>query len=204
LNKQGHDLQMDMWNKTNYGAQVKHMLEAGLNPALMYGSAGQGGTTGSQGGGSAAGGSAVGENVMDMQNMLLGKQLEKIDSEIDLNESKAGLNAIQTALETHDYNWLKENDLSRQSQTLVKGIADITGDNFSEILGAIDDRVDQILEVYKNPGEALKNKAKAVEQAVKESAKAHGVLIDKAKDKGKDIIKGIKKGYDNWKNKNNN
>ena len=25
LNRQGHDLQMDMWNKTNYGAQVEHM-----------------------------------------------------------------------------------------------------------------------------------------------------------------------------------
>ena len=57
LNQQGHDLQFDMWNKTNYGAQVKHMLEAGLNPALMYGSAGQGGTTGSQTGGSAPSGS---------------------------------------------------------------------------------------------------------------------------------------------------
>jgi hypothetical protein len=27
---------MDMWNKTNYGAQVEHMKNAGLNPALMY------------------------------------------------------------------------------------------------------------------------------------------------------------------------
>ena len=28
LNRQGHDLQMDMWNKTNYGAQVEHMKNA--------------------------------------------------------------------------------------------------------------------------------------------------------------------------------
>ena len=88
LNRQGHDLQFDMWNKTNYGAQVKHMLEAGLNPALMYGSAGQGGTTGSQGGGSAAGGSAVGERVMDLQNALIGKQMEEADSRIELNKAK--------------------------------------------------------------------------------------------------------------------
>ena len=37
LNQQGHDLQMDMWNKTNYKAQVEHMKKAGLNPGLMYG-----------------------------------------------------------------------------------------------------------------------------------------------------------------------
>jgi len=59
LNMQGHDLQMDLWNKTNYGAQMEHMRKAGLNPALMYGKgAGQGGTTGSQTGGQAPTGSA--------------------------------------------------------------------------------------------------------------------------------------------------
>lgn len=73
LNQQGHDLQYDMWNKTNYGAQVKHMKDAGLNPALMYGSAGQGGTTGSQGGGSAASGNAAAFNAMDLSNMMLMK-----------------------------------------------------------------------------------------------------------------------------------
>jgi hypothetical protein len=90
LNQQGHDLQFDMWNKTNYGAQVKHMLEAGLNPALMYGSAGQGGSTGSQTGGSAGGGSAAPFKVMDLQNMLVGADLkikgsqnEKLQTEID-------------------------------------------------------------------------------------------------------------------------
>jgi hypothetical protein len=83
LNQQGHDLQMDMWNKTNYKAQLEHMRAAGLNPALMYGSAGASGTTGSQGGGSAAGGQAVGEKVMDLQNMLLGAQLEKLAAEKD-------------------------------------------------------------------------------------------------------------------------
>ena len=42
LNQQGHDLQMDMWNKTNYGAQMRHMKDAGLNPGLMYGMGGGG------------------------------------------------------------------------------------------------------------------------------------------------------------------
>jgi hypothetical protein len=58
LNVQGHELQFQMWLKTNYPAQVEQMKKAGLNPALMYKGAGPGGTTGSQGGGAAAGGSA--------------------------------------------------------------------------------------------------------------------------------------------------
>lgn len=39
------DKQMDMWNKTGYGAQMKQMKDAGLNPALMYGKGGAGGST---------------------------------------------------------------------------------------------------------------------------------------------------------------
>lgn len=39
-------LQMDMWNRTNYEAQVQHLQNAGLNPALLYAKGGPGGTTG--------------------------------------------------------------------------------------------------------------------------------------------------------------
>ena len=81
LNKQGHRLQMDMWNKTNYGAQVEHLKDAGLNPALMYGSAGQGGTTGSQGGGNATKAQAPKAPVMDMSNMLMDKQGALLDAQ---------------------------------------------------------------------------------------------------------------------------
>jgi len=84
LNRQGHQLQMDMWNKTNYQAQLKHMKKAGLNPALMYGMGGGGGTTaGSQGGGSASGGNAVQMHPMDMANLSL------IDAEKKLKEAQA-------------------------------------------------------------------------------------------------------------------
>lgn len=38
-------LALDMWNKTNYEEQVKHMQAAGLNPALLYSKGGTGGST---------------------------------------------------------------------------------------------------------------------------------------------------------------
>jgi hypothetical protein len=92
LNQQGHELQYDMWNKTNYGAQKNHMLEAGLNPALMYGMSGGGGTTtGSQGGGSAQGGNASAP--MDIGNAL---QIGLMKSQIALANSQAGKNVAET------------------------------------------------------------------------------------------------------------
>jgi hypothetical protein len=89
LNRQGHEMQMDMWNKTNYKAQVDHMLEAGLNPALMYGSAGQGGTTGSQGGGSASMGQAQQMKAMDMSNLMMGAQMDALKAKANLDNAQA-------------------------------------------------------------------------------------------------------------------
>ena len=92
LNRQGHQLQFDMWKKTSYPAQLAMMKEAGLSPGLMYGGGpGQGGTTGSQTGGSAAGGSAAAFQAMDLSNMmkikaetdLINKQRDDIQSQID-------------------------------------------------------------------------------------------------------------------------
>jgi len=75
LNQQGADLQMDMWNKTNYGAQLAHMKDAGLNPALMYGMGGGGGaTTGSQGGGSAS--KANAQKQMGIEGAMAAAQIE--------------------------------------------------------------------------------------------------------------------------------
>ena len=98
LNQQGHDLQLDMWNKTNYGAQMEHMKSAGLNAGLMYGQSGAGGaTTGSQGGGSAASGSAAAP--MDIGNAvqagLMMAQTEKLKAETRNLEEGAGLKGSQ-------------------------------------------------------------------------------------------------------------
>lgn len=93
LNEQGREIQMQMWNDTNVGAQMEHMEKAGLNIGMMYGGAGSGGggTTGSQGGGSAAGGSAqaapqmsmdIGNAIMQAEQVkLMNAQAEKLKAE---------------------------------------------------------------------------------------------------------------------------
>lgn len=84
LNQQGHDLQMEAWKKTNYPAQVKMLEAAGLNPALMYGMSGGGGTTaGSQGGGSAQGGNAPSQGNIDLPLAMLGAQIENLKAQTE-------------------------------------------------------------------------------------------------------------------------
>lgn len=84
LNQQGHDLQYDMWRKTNYPAQIQMLKAAGLNPGLMYGMSGGGGTTtGSQTGGSVSAAAAGGQmQPMDVSNMM------KVLAETDLLKSQ--------------------------------------------------------------------------------------------------------------------
>lgn len=94
LNQQGFDLQKRMWDETNYGAQMEHLKNAGLNPAIMYGMSGGGGvTTGSQGGGSAAGGHAPAPQEMptfDIQQSLMMKaQLDLMKAQADKTEAEA-------------------------------------------------------------------------------------------------------------------
>jgi len=90
LNEQGSRLQKKMWDETNYGAQMKHIKDAGLNPSLMYGMSGGGGTTaGSQGGGQAQSGAVTNAPYMGMEALLLDKQLEVMDSQANKNNADA-------------------------------------------------------------------------------------------------------------------
>ncbi len=102
LNEQGQELGMKTWNETNYGAQMAHIKEAGLNPALMYGMSGGGGTTGGSpsGGGAASGGAPqvretpIGNPVMGMQTLaqikLIEAQAKNLDADTE-NKSEGGI-----------------------------------------------------------------------------------------------------------------
>ena len=85
-----HGLQYDMWNKTNYGAQMEHLKAAGLNPGLIYGMSGGGGTTtGSASAGGVSGGSAAGSAGEAMQGMGLGLQAGLMQAQKRLMEAQA-------------------------------------------------------------------------------------------------------------------
>lgn len=95
----------DMFDYTGYQAQVAQMKAAGLNPALMYGSAGSGGST--QGGAGMAGGAGAGSGSvggtpsapdtgitagigMGLQLGLLDAQKKNIEADTEKKRAEAG------------------------------------------------------------------------------------------------------------------
>uniref|UniRef100_A0AAU8AZ90 DNA pilot protein n=1 Tax=Dulem virus 218 TaxID=3145695 RepID=A0AAU8AZ90_9VIRU len=88
--------QKELWDYTNYPNQVKQMKLAGLNPALMYGTAGQGGQS-SAGQTGPVGLSDSKGVAMQQQQMAMGLQLAQIASQIKVNDSVAEKNKAEAA-----------------------------------------------------------------------------------------------------------
>jgi len=72
--------QLGLWQDTGYGAQVKQMKEAGLNPALMYKNGGSGGST-NLATGNAQQAPTVPSKIGEGMAMMLNNQLQKAQIE---------------------------------------------------------------------------------------------------------------------------
>lgn len=162
---------MKMWHDTGYSAQKKQMMEAGINPALMYGLGGGGGQTTQVQSGSVQGQSAVGQGreMQDMMGMSLQLELLKAQKEniqadtalktadavktagadTGLTESQTGLNKIKTNIEQMNLN------VKRSTwQNEVERIVNETNKSFDEAALAstsatiaektMDDRVEMV------------------------------------------------------------
>ena len=147
--------QLEFWKQTNYSAQMEEMKKAGLNPALIYGSSGSGGTTGSPSGGVAGasapsgGGEALafmGIAQQQQQLKLLQAQEENIKANTNktnieagnigtggidtkVKESQLGLMAEQTKNETAKNLLIKADTFSKNLQNYITSeTADFTID----------------------------------------------------------------------------
>lgn len=121
--------ELEMWEKTGYGAQVRQMKEAGLNSALMYGMRGGGGqTTGHGGSPSIAGGVAQHVNTTGMgiqngiQMALMMSQKKVLDTQAEKNQAEAdktkGIDTEMAGMATEKLFQEKEN--LRQTHTLLQ------------------------------------------------------------------------------------
>lgn len=94
--------QLDMWNETNYVAQMEHMKNAGLNPSMIYGTGGSGaGVAGTVGGANSGSGKASSESEQAMamnQAKAMGLQMAKTSAEIKVLESQAEKNKADAGL----------------------------------------------------------------------------------------------------------
>lgn len=151
--KYSQQLQQEMWDYTNYENQVKHMEKAGLNPALLYGMGGGGGSTaGSASAGSISGGQAATAAAAQQaatQQMMLGLQAQKTASEIELNkaaaeEKRAG--AGKQGAETETIEAMRNVLVEAEKQ---KGVQ-MWLDNIKEQIRLTNDKPTNEVEVYGN------------------------------------------------------
>lgn len=94
--KYSTELSKEMWDYTNYENQVKHLKEAGLNPALLYGQGGGGGSA-------AGGGAAAGVGLPSSTGVGMGIQWEQMEAQKELAKAEAAkTNAEAAKLMTTD------------------------------------------------------------------------------------------------------
>lgn len=104
MGKFNQQQQMEMWEATNYPAQMQQLKKGGLNPGLMYGMSGGGGATanitpGSVSGGQARqGGEAMGMAMQMQQAALLAAQTENIKADTKNKEAGTGKTGVETQL----------------------------------------------------------------------------------------------------------
>lgn len=87
--------ELEMWKATNYPAQVAQLKQAGLNPGLLYGMSGGGGTTVGGGSPSISGGTAAGHSGEPQALAGMGMQLGMMAAQQELLKSQARLNNVE-------------------------------------------------------------------------------------------------------------
>lgn len=128
-------LNKKMWDETNYEAQVQKMKEAGLNPAMLYGMGGEGGSLGSSNmdaghGGTAANaaqtaqaskGMALQSGMQEAQIKMMEAQARKLNADADKSQG-VDTEAVRQTIE----NMQKSNELMSKQ---IDAINDETKNN---------------------------------------------------------------------------
>lgn len=153
--------QMKMWNETNYPAQVQQMMQAGLNPALMYRGAGGGGaTTGSglptqnvtptqQNNGAAIAQQALQGMMMKAQIDNLNAQTQETLSKVAANQNTTNVQNSQIQANQASANLQNANaELSKTQNTLEQL-------NINYKQNTLDASIDQVRETAKIIGQQL-------------------------------------------------
>lgn len=173
-------LQMSMWDKTNYSAQIEQMKKAGLSPSMIYGGSGTGGAT--VGGGGASGG-VSGTNAGDPNaGVEMGLQMA---SQLALQKAQTENIKADTAVKLASEGLTKEDLEKRKMDTLTqKEVWTKTIAESQEANRGLEDRLKTI-------------KAEAIGSEIENEAKRIGIKVDKQQ-----IIKmaaDVAQGWENLK-----
>lgn len=146
--------QLQMWKDTNYSTQKEQLEKAGLNPGLIYGMSGGGGTTTGSGSGSVTGATAPagGREAQDlmgmgMQRELLQAQKENIEASTEKTKAEsskiAGVDTKLGETQIQDLtqgisNKKAQEELTKMQTRLATIESKIKGDTIEEAISMID------------------------------------------------------------------
>lgn len=195
LGKYNQQLAMKTWNDTNYEAQLEHMRNAGLNPALMYKSAGEGGQTlGNQASSAVAGAQAPhgGTTGMALQlglqaamqaaqirNLDANTEKTKVDTAktagVDTQQAQANIAQTQTAtekLKTEVKNTEIQTSILKAQEEIAKiqaNIANVTQTDAIDQIKIINDKLYGEAQSAITKGNVDKNTREEVTKLIKQS-----------------------------------
>lgn len=145
LNQQGKDLALQMWNDTNYSAQMMQAEKAGLNKNLLYGGSGGGGVTASTGSGGSApsvqsqnsnSGFSAGIGQMSQLGMMKAQQdlMEAQKDNVEANTNKTNIEAsnIEEPIVAGVSKTLAERDKVKADTTGQEITNEVTGETKEE------------------------------------------------------------------------
>jgi len=185
--------QLEMWEKTGYGAQMNQLEDAGLNPALIYGQGGGGGQTAQIAQGKVSGSDAPkggGEYIgMASQTPMMVQQMKLLDAQAENIKADTVNKKADTAQKTETTEGLNlDNNIKAIMQSPDTGYAineggDIIGTSDNSNLPAVKAAMKQVEEFereYRNniidAGTLNERMSSVVNQAL--TAEIHNRLIE--------------------------
>lgn len=110
--------QLEMWEKTNYKAQIEQMKKAGLSPGLIYGMSGAGGGTTDINTGNVTGGQAAGSSGQALAGAGMGIQMGMAAAQQELMKAQAeNLNA-----DTENKRGIERTESGARTQNLLQNV----------------------------------------------------------------------------------
>lgn len=139
-------LGLEMWEATNYRAQMEEMKKAGLNPARMYGMGGGGGASATMPNASVAsqgapqgGGEVMGMQMIQAQKKLMEAQTEKTEAEakkiagVDTTEAETRVQSLTQGIQ----NQQAVERLNKIQANIAEIEQDMKGDSYEDVLSGI-------------------------------------------------------------------
>lgn len=181
--------QLEMWKKTGVVGQKEQMLEAGINPATMFGMSGGGGvTTGSASQGGVSSGQAANAAATEANKLTMGMQLaqmglmtaqaEKTKAETENLKAGTGKTEVDTAagkLELDTKQKTQEATIQTITETAAKTLAEAVQAQQKQVINeeTMKDQIRSIQEeainkILKNEGETIENRRKEANLAVEQ------------------------------------